>query len=427
MDRFRVVGGARLAGEVRVTGAKNSVLKVMAAALLAEGRTTLTNVPRIMDVEIMGELLRRLGCTVDYDPDTATVVVEVPAELGHHADYDLVRRIRASICVLGPLIARCGRAEVAMPGGDAIGSRPLDFHMAGLTKLGAELENEHGYIVASAPQGLTGATVWLDFPSVGATENVLMAAVLATGTTVIDNAAREPEIVDLCQMLQQMGAKIDGIGTSTLTIEGVDQLSPTTHEIVPDRIVAGTWAFAAAMTLGDVTVHHARPEHLEIALDKLGSAGAVVHGLDGGFRVVMERRPTAVDAVTLPYPGLATDLQPLVMALNAIADGAAMITENIFEGRFVFASELARLGAHVRTDGHHAVVRGVPRLSGAPVRASDIRAGAALTLAGLVGEGVTHVSDIFHVDRGYPGFDVALRHLGADVTREPDPDAAFDH
>jgi UDP-N-acetylglucosamine 1-carboxyvinyltransferase len=355
------------------------------------------------------------------------VVVDVPAELGHHAEYDLVRRIRASICVLGPLIARCGRAEVAMPGGDAIGSRPLDFHMAGLTKLGAELENEHGYIVAHAPHGLTGATVWLDFPSVGATENVLMAAVLATGTTVIDNAAREPEIVDLCQMLQQMGAKIDGMGTSTLTIEGVDRLSPTTHEIVPDRIVAGTWAFAAAMTLGDVTVHHARPEHLEIALDKLASAGAVVHGLDDGFRVVMERRPTAVDAVTLPYPGLATDLQPLVMALNAIADGAAMITENIFEGRFVFASELARLGAHVRTDGHHAVVRGVPRLSGAPVRASDIRAGAALTLAGLVSEGVTHVSDIFHVDRGYPGFDVALRHLGADVTREPDPDAPFDH
>ena len=426
MERFRVVGGARLAGEVRVTGAKNSVLKVMAAALLAEGRTTLTEVPHILDVEIMGELLRRLGCTVDYDPDVATVAIDVPAELGHQADYDLVRRIRASICVLGPLIARCGRAEVAMPGGDAIGTRPLDFHMAGLTKLGAVLDNEHGYIVARAPGGLTGATVWLDFPSVGATENVLMAAVLAAGTTVIDNAAREPEIVDLCQMLQQMGAKIDGLGSSTLTVEGVDRLSPTTHDIVPDRIVAGTWAFAAAMTQGDVTVHNARPEHLEIALDKLGTAGASVQGTDDGFRVVMDRRPTAVDAVTLPYPGLATDLQPLVMALNSIADGAAMITENIFEARFVFASELARLGAHVRTDGHHAVVRGVPRLSGAPVRASDIRAGAALTLAGLVGEGVTHVSDIFHIDRGYPGFDEALRRLGADVTREADPNAAFD-
>ena len=407
MERFRVVGGARLAGDVRVTGAKNSVLKVMAAALLAEGRTTLTDVPHILDVEIMGELLRRLGCEVDYDQTAATVAIDVPATLGHQADYDLVRRIRASICVLGPLIARCGEAEVAMPGGDAIGSRPLDFHIAGLTKLGAELTGEHGYIVARAPQGLTGATVWLDFPSVGATENVLMAAVLARGTTVIDNAAREPEIVDLCQMLQQMGAKIDGIGTSTLTIEGVDGLTPATHAIVPDRIVAGTWAFGAAMTRGDVTVHGARSEHLEIALDKLMTAGATVDVRDDGFRVAMDRRPDSVDAVTLPYPGLATDLQPLVMALNSIADGAAMVTENIFEGRFVFASELARLGAHVRTDGHHAVVRGVPRLSGAPVRASDIRAGAALTLAGLVGEGVTYVSDIFHVDRGYPGFDSA--------------------
>jgi UDP-N-acetylglucosamine 1-carboxyvinyltransferase len=224
-------------------------------------------------------------------------------------------------------------------------------------------------------------------------------------------------------MLQQMGAKIDGLGSSTLTVEGVDRLAPTTHAIVPDRIVAGTWAFAAAMTQGEVSVHGARPEHLEIALDKLTDAGASVHGLDDGFRVVMDRRPAAVDAVTLPYPGLATDLQPLVMALNSVADGAAMITENIFEGRFVFASELARLGAHVRTDGHHAVVRGVPRLSGAPVRASDIRAGAALTLAGLVADGVTHVTDIFHVDRGYPGFDEQLRALGADVTREPDPDA----
>jgi UDP-N-acetylglucosamine 1-carboxyvinyltransferase len=272
-------------------------------------------VPHILDVEIMGELLRRLGCEVDYDPVAATVAIDVPEVLGHQADYDLVRRIRASICVLGPLTARCGQAEVAMPGGDAIGNRPLDFHIAGLAKLGAELDNEHGYIVARAPHGLTGATVWLDFPSVGATENILMAAVLATGTTVIDNAAREPEIVDLCQMLQQMGAKIDGLGSSTLTVEGVGHLSPTTHEIVPDRIVAGTWAFAAAMTQGDVTVHGARAEHLEIALDKLVGAGATVHVTGDGFQVVMAGRPTSVDAVTLPYPGLATDLQPLVMAL----------------------------------------------------------------------------------------------------------------
>jgi UDP-N-acetylglucosamine 1-carboxyvinyltransferase len=424
-ERFRVVGGARLAGDVRVTGAKNSVLKTMAAALLAEGRTTLTDVPRIYDTVVMSELLRRLGCEVDYDVEAATLVIDVPAVIGHQADYDLVRRIRASICVLGPLIARCGEAEVAMPGGDRIGSRPLDFHIAGLTKLGAALESEHGYLIAKAPRGLTGATVWLDFPSVGATENVLMASVLARGTTVIDNAAREPEILDLVQMLEQMGAKVDGGGTSTLTIEGVERLSPTNHVIVPDRIVAGTWAFAAAMTRGDITVRNARPEHLEIALDKLSSTGAVVEGTDDGFRVSMDRRPKAIDAVTLPYPGLATDLQPVMMALNSVADGAAMITENIFEGRFVFANELMRLGASVRTDGHHAIVHGLPRLSGAPVRASDIRAGAALTLAGLVAEGVTHVSDIYHVDRGYPGFDEQLRALGADVTREPDPDAEY--
>ena len=423
VDRFRVVGGARLAGEVRVTGAKNSVLKVMAAALLAEGTTTLTDVPDILDVEIMGELLRRLGCEVARDVAASTVAISVPATIGHQADYDLVRRIRASICVLGPLVARCGQADVAMPGGDAIGSRPLDFHLAGLTKLGATVQSEHGYIVARAPEGLHGGTIWLDFPSVGATENLLMAAVLANGTTVLDNAAREPEIVDLCVMLEQMGAKVGGIGTSTLQIDGVDRLDPTRHAIVPDRVVAGTWAHGAVMTRGDVTVRNARPEHLEIVLDKLATAGAEVAWLDDGFRIQMDRRPAAVDVVTLPYPGFPTDLQPMVMGLNAVADGAAMVTENIFEGRFLFASELARLGAHVRTDGHHAVVRGLERLSGAPVRATDIRAGAGLVLAGLVADGVTTVSDVLHVDRGYPGFDDQLRRLGADVTREPDPDA----
>jgi UDP-N-acetylglucosamine 1-carboxyvinyltransferase len=285
------------------------------------------------------------------------------------------------------------------------------------------VQSEHGYIVARAPEGLHGGTIWLDFPSVGATENLLMAAVLANGTTVLDNAAREPEIVDLCVMLEQMGAKVGGIGTSTLEIDGVDRLEPTRHAIVPDRVVAGTWAHGAVMTRGDVTVRNARPEHLEIVLDKLATAGAEVAWLDDGFRVQMDRRPAAVDVVTLPYPGFPTDLQPMVMGLNAVADGAAMVTENIFEGRFLFASELARLGAHVRTDGHHAVVRGLERLSGAPVRATDIRAGAGLVLAGLVAEGVTTVSDVLHVDRGYPGFDDQLRRLGADVTREPDPDA----
>jgi UDP-N-acetylglucosamine 1-carboxyvinyltransferase len=422
VERFRVVGGARLVGEVRVTGAKNSVLKLMAASLLAEGTTTLTDVPAILDTEIMSELLRRLGCDVDYDLGTATAHITVPERPGHEADYDLVRRMRASINVLGPLLARCGEARVARPGGDNIGSRPLDLHLEGLTKLGAEIESEHGYVIARAPNGLTGATIWLDFPSVGATENLLMAAVLAKGTSVIDNAAREPEIVDLCLMLEQMGAKIGGAGSSVLEIEGVDRLAPVTHEAVPDRILAGTWAFAAAMTRGDVRVTNAHPEHIEIALDKLVTAGAQIDWATDGFRVRMDRRPTSIDAVTLPYPGLATDLLPMVLALNSIADGAAMVTENVFESRFMFVDELARLGADVRTDGHHAVVRGKERLSGAPVRGHDIRAGAGLVVAGLVADGVTTVSDAFHVDRGYPGFAEQLRSLGADVTREKDDD-----
>src|SRR5687767_5872749 len=422
VERFRVVGGARLAGEVTVTGAKNSVLKLMAAALLAEGTTTLTDVPAILDTEIMSELLRRLGCTVDYDVAAATVAIGVPERPGHEADYDLVRRMRASINVLGPLLARCGQAKVARPGGDNIGSRPLDFHLAGLTKLGAEIESEHGYLIASAPGGLTGATIWLDFPSVGATENLLMAAVLAKGTTVIDNAAREPEIVDLCLMLEQMGAQIGGAGTSMIEIEGVDRLRPTSHDAIPDRILAGTWAFAAAMTQGDVVVHNAHPEHIEIALDKLVTAGAHIDWTSDGFRVRMDSRPRSFDAVTLPYPGLATDLLPMVLALNSIASGAAMVTENVFESRFMFVDELARLGADVRTDGHHAVVRGRERLSGAPVVATDIRAGAGLVLAGLVAEGETTLSHVHHIDRGYPDFVGQLRALGANIDREPDPD-----
>jgi UDP-N-acetylglucosamine 1-carboxyvinyltransferase len=415
MERFLVAGGARLAGEVSVTGAKNSVLKLMAAALLTEGATTLTAVPDILDVTIMSEVLRRLGCDVQRGP--ARVTIDVPEQPGHEADYDLVRRMRASIAVLGPLVARCGEAKVALPGGDAIGSRGLDMHISGLVKLGASVDSEHGYLIARAPR-LTGAQVWLDFPSVGATENLLMAAVLAKGTTVIDNAAREPEIVDLCTMLTQMGAQVGGIGSSTLEIEGVEGLWPVTHETVPDRIVAGTWAMAATMTRGDVLVRGGRIEHLEVALDKLTTAGAVVSPELGGFRVTMDRRPRAVDVVTLPYPGFPTDLQPMVLALNAVADGTAMITENVFEARWMFVNELSRLGADVRTDGHHAVVRGREQLSGAPVRAHDIRAGAGLVLAGLVAEGVTEVGDVHHVDRGYEGFVDKLVGLGADVRRE---------
>ena len=412
-----MVGGRPLIGEVSVTGAKNSVLKLMAAALLAQGRTTVRDVPDILDVTIMAELLRRLGCTVALDHSAATVTIDVPDQLDHRADYDLVRRMRASICVLGPLLARCGAADVAMPGGDNIGSRGLDMHVSGLERLGAAVTSERGYLLAQAASGLHGANIWLDFPSVGATETILMASVTARGTTVIDNAAREPEIIDICQMLQAMGASINGVGSSTLVIEGVDRLHPVDYATVPDRIVAGTWAVAAAITRGDITIRRGRPEHLQIALDRLESAGATVEILDDGFRVRMDRRPRAVDIVTLPYPGFPTDLQPQFIALNSVAEGAAMITENLFEARFAFVHELARLGAEVRTDGHHALVRGRERLTGAPVEAKDIRAGAGLVLAGLAAEGTTTVHEVHHIDRGYAGFVAQLTSLGADIHR----------
>ncbi|HSP38772.1 MAG TPA: UDP-N-acetylglucosamine 1-carboxyvinyltransferase [Frankiaceae bacterium] len=416
-------GGARLAGEVTVGGAKNSALKLMAASLLAEGRTELTVVPAIVDVDIMGQVLSRLGCGVEHDAAADTVSIDVPALVGTEADYDLVRRMRASIAVLGPLVARRGEAKVALPGGDAIGRRGLDMHIAGLTKLGATVENEHGYLIARAAS-LKGSTIWLDFPSVGATENLLMASVLAKGTTVIDNAAREPEIVDLCELLISMGASVGGAGSSTLVVDGVDSLhpAPAPHETVRDRIVAGTFAVGAVMTQGDVTVLGGRSEHLEIALDKLTTAGATVSELKGGFRVRCDDRPKSVDVVTLPYPGYPTDLQPAVIALEAVSDGISMITENVFEARFAFCDELSRLGADLRTDGHHVVVRGRKQLSGAPVRASDIRAGAGLVMAGLVADGITEVAEIHHIDRGYVRFDEQLRSLGADIRRVEYPD-----
>ncbi|SDF69583.1 UDP-N-acetylglucosamine 1-carboxyvinyltransferase [Pseudonocardia oroxyli] len=408
-------GGARLSGVVDVVGAKNSVLKLMAAALLAEGTTTLTNCPEILDVPLMADVLRSLGCTVAIDGGTVTI--DVPAEPGSQADYRPVSKLRASVCVLGPLVARCRKAIVPLPGGDAIGSRPLDMHANGLRKLGATTEIEHGRVVAQADD-LHGAQIWLDFPSVGATENILMAAVLATGTTVIDNAAREPEIVDLCVMLQQMGARLEGVGSSTLTVHGVSSLQPTEHRVIGDRIVGATWAFAACMTRGEVTVRGVDPHHIDLVLDKLRSAGAETTVGEQEFSVAMGgRRPQAVDFVTLPYPGFATDLQPMAIALTAVAEGTSMITENVFEARFRFVDEMVRLGADARTDGHHAVVRGVERLSSAPVWASDIRAGAGLVLAGLCAEGTTEVWDVDHIDRGYPRFVENLRGLGADIER----------
>jgi UDP-N-acetylglucosamine 1-carboxyvinyltransferase len=418
VDVLRVIGGARLAGPVTVVGAKNSALKLMAATLLAPGRSVLTNVPRITDIAIMAEVLRRLGCDVSMTGDR--VEIEVPEKAGTEADYDLVRRLRASICVLGPLLARRGHVRVAHPGGDAIGSRGLDMHVAGLRRMGAEITSEHGFVIATADR-LRGATVWLDFPSVGATENLLMAAVLADGVTEIDNAAREPEIVDICTMLSEMGAKISGAGTSQLIVEGVDGLRPADHRTVGDRIVAGTWAFAAAMTRGDVAVRGVPAAHLEIALDKLVTAGAAVDTTDDGFRVRIDRRPTAVDVVTLPYPGFPTDLLPMAVGLATVSEGASMITENIFDGRFMFIQELVRLGAEIRTDGHHAVVRGRERVSAAPVTATDIRAGAGLVVTALCGDGVTEVGHIHHIDRGYPDFAADLRSLGAQVERVAAP------
>ncbi len=417
MERFRVVGGARLSGTVKVSGAKNSALKLMAATLLAPGKSTITNLPDIADVEYMGELLTRLGCKVSIDKVRSEVSIDVPEKIAHRADYDLVRKLRASINVLGPLITRVGKAEVALPGGDAIGSRGLDFHINGLTDMGAKIHSEHGYVIAEAPSGLTGAKITLEFPSVGATENIMTAATLAKGVTTIDNAAREPDVVDLGEFLIAMGAKITGLGSHTIEITGVNKLSPATHATLPDRIVAGTWAFAAAMTQGDITIENGRPDHLELPLDKLVAAGAVITTTENGFRVKMDRRPTSVDVATLPYPGFPTDLQPMVITLNAIADGTSLVTENVFEGRFMFVNELLRLGAKIQVDGHHAAITGIPQLSAAPVAATDIRAGAGLVLAALVSDGETIIEDAFHIDRGYPDFAAQLVSLGADVTR----------
>lgn len=415
-DRFRITGGRALRGEVSVTGAKNSVLKLMATSLLATGKTTIRNVPEIADVEIMADLLTRLGCTVEGGQGTITI--DVPQEPAHRADYDLVRKMRASINVLGPLVARVGQADVALPGGDAIGSRGLDFHIKGLEALGAKAHIEHGYVIAEAPQGLIGALVELDFPSVGATENIMAAAVLAQGITTIDNAAREPDIVDLGEFLIAMGAKIQGLGTSVITITGVEKLNPTDHTTITDRIITGTWAFAAVMTRGDITIHGAVAEHLELPLEKLASAGAIITTTPDGVRVKMDSRPQAIDVATLPYPGFPTDLLPMVIALNAVADGHSLVTENVFESRFMFVNELSRLGAQISVDGHHASITGVEELSGAPVEAHDIRAGAGLILAALVAEGETTVDQAFHVDRGYPNFAEQLQNLGAQVTRE---------
>jgi len=417
VDRLLITGGHRLAGSVDIGGAKNSALKLMAAALLTEGRTVIRNVPDIADCRTMAEVLERLGAGVERrDHELA---IDASGPLGMETPYELVRRMRASILVLGPLLARHGRSRVAMPGGCNIGRRKIDLHVRGLERMGAEFSYDHGYLVATTKGPLQGAVVSLDFPSVGATENLLMAAVAARGTTVIENAAREPELQDLADFLSAMGAKIHGIGTPTVEVEGVESFTPTEHTVIPDRIEAGTFAVAACVTGGDVVLRGARADHLDLPFAKLAESGAQISIEEGGIRVRMDGRAHAADLVTLPYPGFPTDLQPPIMAMLATAEGTSILTENVFESRFMFVDELNRMGADIRTEGHHAVVRGVRRLSSAPVRALDLRAGAALILAALGAEGVTEITDVGHVDRGYEDIDGKLASLGAELNRQP--------
>ena len=414
MASYVVRGPSPMRGSVQVSGAKNSTLKIMAASVMVPGEILLSRVPRITDVQLMVDVLSRLGARVQWEEDR--LAIDCSGELKEEAPYELVTKMRASIQVLGPLLARLGRARVAMPGGDAIGSRPIDLHLQGLERMGAKFSSEHGYIEGIANERLRGTRVLLEFPSVGATENLMMAAVLASGTTTIENAAREPEIQDLAIFLNACGARINGAGTPSVSIEGVDALKPVSHEIIGDRIEAGTFAIGAAATRGDVTIGGFRPEHLELPLQKLEEAGADVIRRKDSVRVSMPDRPAAIDLVTLPYPGFPTDLQPSMMVLLSQARGSSILTENVFESRFLFVDELNRMGSQIRVEGHHAVIRGVERLSGAPVRAPDIRAGAALVLGGLVAEGHTRVYDVGHIERGYEDFVGKLRTLGADIS-----------
>ena len=414
MNKFLVRGSRSLDGGIQIGGAKNSALKLMAASLLAEGLTSLSNVPDIADVAIMVELLEAMG--VEVQRTGHRIDISVPHEIEPVAPYHLVERMRASISVLGPLLARIGRATVAMPGGDDFGSRPIDMHLQGLEQLGATFTHQHGDIQAQA-EVLKGAEVFLEFPSVGATENLLMAAVLARGTTTIENAAREPEITDLANFLSQMGALIDGIGTSRLRVDGVERLEPISYEVIPDRIEAATYLCALAICGGELHLENARAEHMEMLLRKLEEMGMHISEGDGGVRAKVTERLKSADVSTLPYPGLATDYKPFLVAALSVASGAGMVTENIFAGRFRYVDELVRMGAEIKAEGRHAVVRGVERLSGAPVRAHDIRAGAALVIAGLGADGETIISDAHHVDRGYEDLAGKLSSVGAQVSR----------
>jgi UDP-N-acetylglucosamine 1-carboxyvinyltransferase len=415
-DEFAVRAAGPLEGSVVINGAKNSALKLMAASVLAAGRTRLRNVPAIADVPVMADLLRSTGMEVELDLAAGICTLDAGGDIDAAPDPAMVRAIRASISTLGPLVGRCRRAEIALPGGDDIGKRGIELHLRGLEAMGAVVTRERDRVLVEAAT-LRGAHVRLDFPSVGATENVLLAAVLADGTTTIENAAREPEVQDLCRMLRQMGADIQGVGQSTLRIVGVEALRPAEWSDCPDRIEAGTFAVAAAITGGDVVLERVRPGDLAIPLEKLAAMGVTTQRARGGLRVAVDGhlRPTTI--ATLPYPGFPTDLQPQFLVALTQAVGLGRVTENVFEARFAFVEELRRMGADIAVDGHHAVVRGPRRLHGAVCSGLDVRAGAAAVLAGLVAEGETVVRDVHHVDRGYAGFVERLRALGADVER----------
>lgn len=414
MDRILITGGNPLRGEVRVGGAKNAALPILASTILSGGECILTNVPNVVDVVTMGKLLGLLGASVHTDG--TRMALNGGALHSTEAPYDLVRTMRASVLVLGPLLARWGEATVSLPGGCAIGTRPVNLHLAGLAKLGAEVTIAHGYITARAKR-LRGAHIYLDVPTVTGTENVMMAACLAEGTTVIENAAKEPEVADLAAFLAKRGGRISGAGSDVITVEGVPELRNADHEIIPDRIEAGTYLAAAAITRGDVSVDRCRPKHLEAIISKLREMGAEITEGKETVRLTVSGRLRPVDVRTFAYPGFPTDMQAQIMALACLAEGTSVISETVFESRFIHVPELRRMGADIKVDGHHAVVNGIETLTGAPVMASDLRASAALVLAALAAEGETEVSRVYHLDRGYERIEDKLRGLGAVIRR----------
>ena len=417
MEKLIVKGGNRLVGAVKTSGAKNAVLPIIAASILGTTPSHLDEVPMLEDVHTISEVLKCLGLAVKCSPEKNVLDIDSTEITSYEAPYELVRTMRASFLVMGPLLARIGKARISMPGGCAIGARPIDIHLKGFEALGVKIEQGHGYIEASAPEGLKGTSIYFDFPSVGATENIKMAASLAEGTTILENAAEEPEIVDLANYLNKMGAKIRGAGTDTIRIEGVDKLHGADYTIIPDRIEAGTYMIAAAMTGGDVVVENVLPEHQKPLIAKLREAGAVVEEDIDKVRVIGKNPLKAVSIKTLPYPGFPTDMQAQMMAMMVIAEGRSKVTETVFENRFMHVVELNRMGAQISTEGRSAVIDGPCKLTGCDVRATDLRAGAAMILAGLVAEGTTRIGDLHHIDRGYENIVAKLKKLGADIER----------